>query len=375
MSLWAKQKIIFELLYRQRGVLSCMEVPCRGRLSSHFYSADSRPPDQLATLSLPMTQLNIPNDYPVDLIPPDISAYEGGNTGVPYIWTFDSGVPGPNVMVSAIVHGNEPCGAIALDWLFRNDVRPVQGRLTLGFMNIAAYLAFDPADPNATRWMDEDFNRVWDKAVLKGDRDSVELRRAREVRPILDDIDLLLDLHTMQHLAPPLMMSGRLAKGKDLARKVGVPERIVGDSGHAAGRRMRDYGGFDDPSSTKAALLIECGQHWKEASGLLAKESTVRFLEATGTLEPGLLELLEKLYVPPPVQQLFTVCETVTITQETFTFVENFVGGEIIRKAGTLIGHDGDIEIRTPVDDIMLVMPSKHLWKGQTAVRLANRDT
>ena len=322
-----------------------------------------------------MTQLNIPNDYPVDLIPPDISAYEGGNTGVPYIWTFDSGAPGPNVMVSAIVHGNEPCGAIALDWLFRNDVRPVQGRLTLGFMNIAAYLAFDPADPNATRWMDEDFNRVWDKAVLKGDRDSVELRRAREVRPILDDIDLLLDLHTMQHLAPPLMMSGRLAKGKDLARKVGVPERIVGDSGHAAGRRMRDYGGFDDPSSTKAALLIECGQHWKEASGLLAKESTVRFLEATGTLEPGLLELLEKLYVTPPVQQLFTVRETVTITQETFTFVENFVGGEIIRKAGTLIGNDGDIEIRTPVDDIMLVMPSKHLWKGQTAVRLANRDT
>lgn len=248
-----------------------------------------------------MTQLNIPNDYPVDLIPPDISAYEKGNTGVHFIWTFDSGVPGPNVMVSAIVHGNEPCGAIALDFL--------------------------------------------------------------------------LDLHTMQHLAPPLMMSGRLAKGKDLARKVGVPERAVGDSRHAAGRRMRDYGGFDDPSSTKAALLIECGQHWKKASGLLARESAVRFLEAMGTLEPGLLELLEKLYVPPSAQQLFTVRETVTITQETFTFVENFVGGEIIRKAGTLIGHDGDIEIRTPVDDIMRVMPSKHLWKGQTAARLANCGT
>jgi hypothetical protein len=270
-----------------------------------------------------MTQLNIPNDYPVDLIPPDISAYEKGNIGVHYIWTFDSGVPGPN----------------------------------------------------ATRWMEEDFNCVRDKAVLKGDRDSVELRRTREVRPILDDIDLLLDLHTMQHLAPPLMMSGRLAKGKGLARKVGVPERIVGGSGHAAGRRMCDYGGFDDPSSTKAVLLIECGQYWKKASGLLAKESTVRFLEAMGTLEPGLLELLENLYVPPSAQQLFNVRETVTITQETFTFVENFVGGEIIRKAGTLIGHDGDIEIRTPVDDIMRVMPSKHLWKGQTAARLANRGT
>ncbi len=318
-----------------------------------------------------MTQLNIPNNYPVDLTPPDISAYEQGNTGVPYIWTFDSGVPGPNVMVSAVVHGNEPCGAIALDWLFQNDVRPVKGRMTLGFMNVAAYLAFDPADPNATRWMDEDFNRVWDAAVLEGDRDSIELRRAREVRPVLDDVDLLLDLHTMQHLAPPLMMSGRLPKGKDLACNVGVPERVVGDAGHAAGRRMRDYGGFDDPTSAKAALLIECGQHWEAASGILAKESTARFLEATGTVHPG---LAQEFGGPPAPQQLFTVREAITITQETFAFTEAFTGGEVIAKAGTLIGHDGDIEVRTPLDDMMLVMPSKRLWKGQTAVRLAQRD-
>lgn len=318
-----------------------------------------------------MTQLNIPNEYAVDLTPPDISAYKNSNTAVPYVWTFDSGVPGPNVMVSAVVHGNEPCGAIALDWLFQNDVRPVQGRLTLGFMNIAAYEAFDPANPNATRWMDEDFNRVWDKAVLEGDRDSVELRRAREVRPALDDVDMLLDLHTMQHLAPPLMMSGRHTKGKDLARKVGVPERVVGDAGHAAGRRMRDYDGFDDPTSPKSAVLIECGQHWETAAGVLAKESTARFLEALGTVKQG---FADEFGGPPQPQQFFTVRETVTITQETFAFTDPFTGGEVIAKAGTLIGHDGDIEVRTPVDDIMLVMPSKRLWKGQTAVRLAQRD-
>lgn len=319
-----------------------------------------------------MAQLNIPNDYPVDLSPPDISAYENGNTGVPYIWTFDSGVAGPNVMISAVVHGNEPCGAIALDWLFQNDVRPVMGRLTLAFMNVAAYQAFDPADPNATRWMEEDFNRVWSRDVLEGDRDSIELRRAREVRPVLDDVDLMLDLHTMQHLAPPLMMSGRHAKGKDLAGKVGVPERVVGDAGHAAGRRMRDYGGFDEPSSPKAALLIECGQHWEASSGVLAKQSTARFLEALGTVDNG---FSDEFGAPSASQNFFTVREAVTITQETFAFTEAFTGGEVIAKAGTLIGLDGEIEVRTPLDDMMLVMPSKRLWKGQTAVRLAQRDT
>ncbi|GGB43553.1 hypothetical protein GCM10011316_14450 [Roseibium aquae] len=318
-----------------------------------------------------MTKIAIPNDYPVELAAPDISVYAPGNCGVPYIWQFDSGVAGPNVMVSAIVHGNEPCGAIALDWLLREDVRPIRGKLTLGFMNIAAYEAFDPADPNATRWLDEDMNRVWGLDVLEGERDSVELRRAREVRPVLDEVDMLLDIHSMQHLAPPLMMSGQHPKGQELAARVGVPEKVVADTGHAAGRRMRDYGAFDDPASPKAALLIECGQHWEAASGHLAKMATARFLVALGVVAP---ELKDRFGDDVPAQQFFRVREAVTIESEVFTFARPFTGGEIIAKAGTLLGHDGDREVRTPVDDVMLVMPSKRLWKGQTAVRLATRD-
>ena len=35
-----------------------------------------------------------------------------------------------------------------------------------------------------------------------------------------------------------------------------------------------------------------------------------------------------------------------------------------------LIVTDGDREVRTPYDDCVLVMPSKRLYRGQTAVRL-----
>ena len=42
-----------------------------------------------------------------------------GNAGVDYVHVLDSGKPGPNVMVQALTHGNEFCGAIALDYLFR----------------------------------------------------------------------------------------------------------------------------------------------------------------------------------------------------------------------------------------------------------------
>ena len=143
--------------------------------------------------------------YKVELAPPDIAAYAAGNMGIPYYTTFDSGKPGPHVLVNAVTHGNELCGAIVVDFLFRHDVRPTRGRLTLGFANYMAMLRFDPAAPTASRYVDEDFNRLWSPAVLDGPRESVELRRAREVRPLIDTVDFLLDLHSMQQPCPPLV--------------------------------------------------------------------------------------------------------------------------------------------------------------------------
>lgn len=317
-----------------------------------------------------MSSPSLPNEYAVELTPPDISAYAAGNTGIPYIWRFEASEPGPHAMVSAIVHGNEPAGAIALDWLMQRDFRPARGTLTLAFMNIAAYEAFDPADPNATRWVDEDFNRVWGRDVLDSDRDSVELRRAREVQPAVAAADTLLDIHTMQHLAPPVMIAGTKAKGVALARKIGVPRIVISDAGHAAGVRMRDHGAFDDAASEASACLIECGQHWEAAAGILARESTARFLWALGMADESLIA--EAGGTEPKEQVFFDVTEAVTIEHD-FTFAQPFMGGEIIETAGTLLGHDGGREIVTPYDECMLVMPSKRLWPGQTAVRLARR--
>ena len=44
------------------------------------------------------------------------------------------------------------------------------------------------------------------------------------------------------------------------------------DAGHAAGPRMRDYGGFGDPASAKTALLIEAGQHWERRAAEVATD-------------------------------------------------------------------------------------------------------
>ena len=310
-------------------------------------------------------------NYAVELTPPDIEPYRAGNTGVDYVTTFDSGVSGPHVLVTALTHGNEICGAIALDRLFRAGLRPRRGRLTLAFDNVAAYRSFDPRYPVVSRFVDEDFNRLWDEATLDGPRQSIELARARTLRPFVDAADFLLDIHSMQYATAPLMLAGTLDRSVALARRVGIPELIMCDAGHAAGKRMRDYGPFGDPASPKTALLIEAGQHWQNRAAEVATDVMLRFLIAVGVLtRDDAAPIAGPDFDAHPQQRIIEVTEAVTIASDKFEFVDDFRGLEVLSPKGTLIGRDNGREVRTPYDDCVLIMPSRRLAKGHTAVRL-----
>ena len=230
---------------------------------------------------------------PVELKAPDISRWAAGNTGTAYVWSFDSGQPGPHVMVQALTHGNEICGALALDWLLGQQAhwQVPQGRLTLAFGNLEAFARWDPQDPDRSRYVDEDFNRVWADDALFGARDSIELRRARELQPFVDAADLLLDMHSMREPCKPLMVCGASGRGGEkgaaLARRLGVPEVLLIDTGHPAGLRMIERGAFGDPAAARTALLIECGQHWERDAEVVALDTLLRFLGHSGALPAG----------------------------------------------------------------------------------------
>ena len=305
---------------------------------------------------------------PVDLLPVDISAYAKGNTGIDYVHRFVSPRTGPHVLVNALTHGNELCGAHALAFLFEHHVRPTKGTLTLSFANVAAYQRFDAASPNAARYVDEDFNRIWADSVLDGPRQSAELHRARELRPVVEAADFLLDIHSMQRDREPLMLCGLADKGRRLARAVGYPAKIVADAGHAAGTRMRDHGAFADPASPSRALLVECGQHWALETAAVAIETTLRFLDHLGAIDRDFAHAHLPAEPPAPTR-LIEVTGPVTIATERFRFADDYHGLQVIAKAGTVIGYDGEAPVATPYDDCVLIMPSRRLARGQTAVR------
>jgi succinylglutamate desuccinylase len=309
--------------------------------------------------------------YPLEVEFPDISRWRTGSHGIDYAHTFDSGQPGPHVMIMALTHGNEVSGAITVDALLRTGVKPRKGRLSLAFGNVEAYDRFDPKDIDATRYIEEDMNRVWRMDRLDGTEQSIELHRARALRPLIDSVDLLLDIHSMHEEAPPVMMSGARRKGLEFAAALGVPEVVIVDAGHPNGKRMRDYQGFGDATRDKNALLIETGQHFSRLSERVARDIAARFLILTEIVEEA--DVAAFLSPRQPTEQRFLqVTQAVVADTMDFSFSEDFRGLELIERAGTVIARDGDRDIVTPYDNCVLVQPSlRHLGPGVTVVRLA----
>jgi predicted deacylase len=317
-------------------------------------------------MSQPVLQSPLPR-FDVRLRAPDIDRWREGNTGIPGFTTLKSGVPGPHVAVLAVTHGNEITGAIVADKLLRAAIRPTRGQLTFGFVNMAAFDRFDPQHPTISRFVDEDINRLWDIPVLESTRHSCELDRARRIRPLIDTVDVLLDLHSMLWPSDPLILCGASDKGRRLALGIGIPAMVVADSGHANGRRIIDYERFVDPATTATANLVEAGQHWEEPAAEMAMASVAGLLRHVGTVQNFPI-----LPVAPRARAcVATVTAVVTAGTGQFAFVQPYRGGEVIPRRNTLIAMDGTKEIRTPHDDCLLVMPSLRPSRGHTAVRLA----
>ncbi|WP_249732377.1 succinylglutamate desuccinylase/aspartoacylase family protein [Roseococcus sp. SDR] len=296
------------------------------------------------------------------LQPPDIARWRAGNS-LPGVWTFDSGMAGAHCCIVALTHGNEFAGAILLDRLLREGLRPLRGRLTLIFANLDAFSRFEPEDPTASRFLEEDLNRLWDMATLEGPRRSAELRRARALRPVLDSADVILDLHSMLWPSDPLFLVGGPQDSVRLAMELAEPALVVADHGHQTGRRLIDYGLFAVPGSGRRSVLLEAGWHW-EAETVQRMEAATRRLLALLGLVPGPVPAL-------PRPRLALVTETIAAETADFTFTQPWRGGTVVPRRGTIIAQDGERAIRTPHDDCMLVMPSLITSPGHTAVRLA----
>ena len=302
-----------------------------------------------------------------EVLPRDLSAYRAGNTGVDYVHRFESGRPGPHVLINALTHGNEFCGMVAATHLLDTAVRPLIGTLTVSFANVGAYESFDKAHPYESRQLVHNLNRVWSAAQLDGAELSPELLRARALRPVVAAADCVLDLHSTSQDVVPFWVYPAFERNAHAAMAIGVPAvHLVMPRGLGSGVPLIEHGKFGDAAASGVALVAECGGHFRRASGDTAIAVAMGFLAHFGLVDAAQVPAHAATAEAP---RRFELLETHMVNSSDFAFVRPLIGFEVFAK-DELIATDGEREIRAVCDDCTVFMPTRQPIVGREAVYL-----
>ncbi|GCL61302.1 succinylglutamate desuccinylase/aspartoacylase domain-containing protein [Pseudaquabacterium pictum] len=299
-----------------------------------------------------------------EVLPRDLSAYRAGNTGVPYVHRFDSGEPGPHLLVNALTHGNEFCGMVAACHLLDAGVRPLRGTLTISFANVAAYESFSIDKPFDSRQLVHNLNRIWSDAWLDGAELSPELARAREMRPVVAAADHILDIHSTSQPVQPFWVYPDRPANAAAALAIGEPAvHLVMPQGLGSGTPLIQHGRHGEAGFHGVGLVAECGQHFQQASADRAIRIARRFLAHFGLIAPD-------DWAPPAPAQRYQLLQTVVIQTPEFRFTRPLIGFETFGP-GELIATDGPTQIHAPDDGCTVLMPARTAIVGREGVYLA----
>ena len=303
------------------------------------------------------------NPPALEVLPRDLSAYRQGNTGIDYVHRFESGKPGPHVLINALTHGNEICGMVAATHLLDTGVRPLIGTLTISFANVAAYESFDKERPFDSRQLVHNLNRIWSAGELDGTDESPELLRARQLRPVLAAADHILDIHSTSQDVEPFWVYPAYPRNAQVALAIGRPPvHLVMPSGLGSGTPLIQHGRHGQAEGQGVALVVECGFHFLQSAADVATQTALDFLAHF-----GLVEAAPRPALAP--QRRFELLETCMVRTPDFAFTRPLQGFETFAQ-GELIATDGEHEIRALCDDCTVFMPTRLPIVGREAVYL-----
>ncbi|MFG6084128.1 succinylglutamate desuccinylase/aspartoacylase family protein [Paracoccus litorisediminis] len=298
--------------------------------------------------------------------------------------SFHSLKPGPRVIVTGAVHGNEVCGPKAITRMiaeFRAGRRELLcGSVTfVPVVNAMAYrLDRREGDRNLNRSL-----RDYPVPLVNEDR------VANVLCPLLRAHDVLIDLHSFGSEGPAFALFGPEAPGSELepkaqpalegklVRALGLPFAVRGwmpahlkalelhgrsdEIGHAVGTSefMRFSGG--------AAITVECGSHKDPASVEVAHAVIARGLAALGLI---IVETGSESTVP----QILEIGDAIMAESDEDTLLRAFVTGEPVR-AGEVIGHRADGTAITAAHDGAVIFASGRVRAGSEMCFLCRSDS
>lgn len=255
--------------------------------------------------------------------------------------------PGPRAVVFAAVHGDEPCGVIAFERIIPS-LELARGSATFVIANPRALA-------EKRRFTEANLNRLFrsDAELDDAKRASYEYARSRELMPLLEKADALLDIHSSESpKADPFIVCGEASR--KIAERMPFPIISWGwDTPQV------EPGGTDDfmERMGKIGICIECGFDTAASTADKAEESVRRFLALMGLTDEsvperdGTQKALRAVYAH--------------IAKENFVPSALVPDFEPVEK-GTLIGTDGTTEMRAPKDGYLIFVRARE-GAGQEA--------
>lgn len=270
-------------------------------------------------------------------------------------------VPGhaPVVGICGSIHGNERCGLNVLQAL-QNPEHPLRQRLYQGT------LVLIHGNPRATELERRhtadgpDLNRLFDyhfAESLPQDAWRYEHHRAMALRPVLESLDALLDLHSATSPSHPFVItSPGLAV---FAEQLGCPFVTWGWDGP---------GLLADRVLTsplirrgRVGVSVECGQHLSAESTVVAFDVAERFLFQMGLLRG-------ERPAPRPCTRL-EVVHRVGRPTVNFRFHREWSGFDVL-SPGDLIGEGDGVRLNSK-SHYHILLPNPHVAVGEDMLYLA----
>ncbi|MGY4601485.1 putative deacylase [Bradyrhizobium sp. GM22.5] len=190
--------------------------------------------------------------------------------------TFSGPLPGARLIVLGAVHGNEPCGSIAIERILQElecgELEIIAGQLTL--VPVTNRLAYE----RGTRNGDRDLNRNFAPTLNPIDNEHVI---TNELCPLLAEHTVLIDIHSFGWRSSPMVLLGPDGSARDLqsfafachekalAAHLGVSRVLYGwlttnmQRAHRRGSSIQYCNGTNDYMRSVGgyAVTLECGQH------------------------------------------------------------------------------------------------------------------
>lgn len=267
--------------------------------------------------------------------------------------------PRPYVGVCGSMHGDEPSGANAVERIaneFREDVlQPGNGTVFLIHANPEATSQGRRHTPEG-----DDLNRLWDFSFVKSLRKEAwgyEHQRVLELKEVLGDLDVFLDLHSAATSTPPFAVSNGVPSVDEIAKRIGISFLVQSWYGLAD----KVIIGFLRLVGVPA-LSVECGAHDDPEILDKAHRIALSFLRTTGAISHG---------TEPPRNDVRAVhvIETITKPSAEFHFGSPWTGFQEL-EPGALVGRDRVTEIRA-THRCYTVLPNENVEVGEDVIYLA----